>query len=301
MTGEKGLIGAVLAERWEVLNTLGRGGMGSVYRARHVHLGTDVAIKVLQNTAGLEQADVARFYRESQLIASLRHDHIIRVQDTGKTPAGDLFFVMEYLQGPNLRGLLRSEGPLSWTRARAIILQICDALQVIHANGMIHRDLKPQNIVLDPRRENPDFVKLLDFGVAKLVTDDPQELTKTGVVIGTLAYMAPEYLSGSPPDGRIDIYALGVITFELITGRLPSPSPFANARELQRRGVPETAREVIARATAPDPEYRYPDAESFASALKGVVDETELETDDTTVRRFPPVSEPAGLDRKSVV
>lgn len=287
MVGDQALIGTVLAERWEVLDPLGRGGMGSVYRARHVHLGTDVAIKVLQNTAGLESSDIARFYRESRLIGSLHHDHIIRVQDTGKTPTGDLFFVMEYLRGPNLRALLRRDGPLPWSRTRAIVLQVCDALDAIHRSGMIHRDLKPHNIVVDPRPDRPDFVKLLDFGVAKPLDDDRQNLTQTGVLLGTPPYMAPEYLFGHPPDRRVDIYALGVITFELLTGRLPTPIASANAELLQLARVTVAAEPVIARALARDPAHRYVDAKSFAAALLAVADEASAEVDETTTTRFP--------------
>jgi serine/threonine protein kinase len=286
MSGDGELIGAVLDERWEVLELIGRGGMGEVYRARHRHLGTDVAIKVLTNTAGLSPSDVARFYRESELIGKLNHDHIIRVQDTGKTASGKHFFVMEYLRGPNLRMLLRDGGPLSWARTRVIVSQLCDALSAIHSSGVIHRDLKLQNIVLDPRRGRPDFVKLLDFGVAKSLSDDGQPLTQTGIVLGTLAYMAPEYLLGYPPDGRVDIYALGVIAFELLTGRLPTPNSATNLTLLQSQGVPAGAHEVVVRAMMRDPAQRFGDAEAFAAALAASPDGASPGLDESTTTRF---------------
>ncbi|MCY1064445.1 serine/threonine-protein kinase [Nannocystis sp. RBIL2] len=282
MTGDPALLGSVLAERWEVLDALGRGGMGTVYRARHVHLGTDVAIKVLQNTARLDASEIARFYRESRLIGSLQHDHIVRVQGTGKTPSGDLYFVMEYLRGPNLRSLLKSKGPLPWTRMRVIVLQICDALGAMHDRGVIHRDLKPQNIVLDPRPGRPDFVKLLDFGVAKPTGDDRQDLTQTGVLLGTPLYMAPEYLCGVAPDRRIDIYGLGVIAFELLTGQPPTANAAANAVTLQAAGVPTAAGNIVAQALARDPERRFADARALATALSSVPEEPHLDADETT-------------------
>ncbi|MBZ5714852.1 serine/threonine protein kinase [Nannocystis pusilla] len=285
MTGNQALIGTVLAERWEVLDELGRGGMGAVYRARHVHLGTDVAIKVLQNTARLDASEIARFYRESRLIGSLHHDHIVRVQDTGKTPSGDLYFVMEHLRGPNLRALLKRDGPLPWARTRAIVLQVCDALDAMHDRGVIHRDLKPQNIVLDPRPGRPDFVKLLDFGVAKPIGEDRQELTQAGVLLGTLPYMAPEYLCGADPDRRIDIYALGVIAFELLTGQLPAANTAANAVTLQKIGLTSAARDIVLRALAREPTVRFDEARGVAAALSALPEDSPVDGDETTTVR----------------
>ncbi|MCY1058861.1 serine/threonine-protein kinase [Nannocystis sp. SCPEA4] len=293
MSGDQVWIGSVLAERWEILDLLGRGGMGAVYRARHVHLGTDVAIKVLQNTARLEASAVARFYRESRLIGSLQHDHIIRVQDTGKTPSGDLYFVMEYLRGPNLRALLSRDGPLPWARTRAIVLQVCDALSAMHDRGVIHRDLKPHNIVLDPRPDRPDYIKLLDFGVAKSMGED---LTQAGVLLGTLAYMAPEYLYGAAPDRRIDIFALGIIAYELLTGQQPSSNAAANAAILHTRGVPLEGREAIVRALARDPDHRYDDARAFAAALSTAPEEPAVDAEETTRVRPPARAAAAATD-----
>ncbi|WP_434415947.1 protein kinase domain-containing protein [Nannocystis pusilla] len=286
MALDRDLIGAVIAERWEVVEHLGAGAMGMVYRARHIQLKIDVAIKVLKKTAGLTASDIARFYRESQLIASLDHDHIVRVQDTGKTANDDLFFVMEYLRGPNLRTLLHREGPLSWARTRTILLQVCDALSAIHGSGMVHRDLKPHNIVLDPRRNHPDFVKLLDFGVAKPLGEDRQHLTQTGFIVGTLPYMSPEYLLGHPVNVRIDIYALGTIAFELVTGRLPTTNPATNEAMLRSHGVPAAAQVVIARAMARDLEQRYEDADTLAAALSATPADAGTEPEESTTTRF---------------
>lgn len=279
MTDDGDLIGTVLDGRWKVLELLGEGGMGAVYRARHHHLGTDVAIKVLRDSS-----DAARFHRESELIGRLNHDHIIRVQDTGKTPSGDDFFVMEYLRGPNLRRLLHDHGPLPWARTRVIVLQVCDALSALHSSRVIHRDLKLQNIVLDPRRGHRDFVKLLDFGVAKSL--DQPRLTQTGIVLGTLPYMAPEYLLGAEPDDRVDIYALGLIAFELLTNRPPLLDSAANLKILKAHGVPASAQTIILRAMMRDPTQRFSDAETLAAALAASPDEDSPSLDEGTTTRF---------------
>ena len=224
MTDERDLNGVVLAGRYRVLEQIGVGGMGTVHAGEHIEVGRRVAIKILRPESSARPALVERFRREARVTARIEHENVVECLDVGVSDAGECFYVMEWLRGEDLQALLRRERTLAWPRVRAILAQVCRALAAAHERGVVHRDLKPGNVFLVQRGDNRDFVKLLDFGIAKLVAPDeaPAEaLTRTGEVLGTTPYMAPELAAGEPFDHRIDIYAAGVILFQLLAGRLP--------------------------------------------------------------------------------
>ncbi|MEZ4382034.1 MAG: protein kinase [Nannocystaceae bacterium] len=218
------LFGTVLADRYRVLDLIGKGGMGKVYLAEHVAIGKKVAIKVLSQAYCHRPDQVKRFLREARAASTIEHENVIDITDFGEMPNGSVFFAMEYLQGEDLGKLLRRHGRLPWPRARRIILQICRALQAAHARGIIHRDMKPENCFLITRGGRRDFVKVLDFGIAKVVDEERKvshTLTQAGALIGTPEYMAPEQVTGEVADPRMDIYSIGCIMYQLLTGRLP--------------------------------------------------------------------------------
>jgi len=218
------LFGQVLADRYRVLDLIGKGGMGKVYLAEHVALGKRVAVKVLNPAYTHRPDQVKRFLREAQAASKIGHENVIDVIDFGEMPNGSVFFAMEHLQGEDLGKLLRRSGALPWSRARRILLQICRALQAAHAKGILHRDMKPENIFIIHRNGMRDFVKVLDFGIAKVLEENRQvshTLTQAGALIGTPEYMAPEQVQGEVGDVRMDIYALGCIMYQLLTGQLP--------------------------------------------------------------------------------
>jgi tRNA A-37 threonylcarbamoyl transferase component Bud32/uncharacterized tellurite resistance protein B-like protein len=212
-------VGSVLAERYRILGALGIGGMGAVYLAEHVILGKRVAIKVLKPDLGHDKTLVERFFREARATAAIQHENIVEILDFGQT-AHHAYFAMEALEGCELADLLHSRG-MGWERAKPIIVQIARALGAAHRMGIVHRDMKPGNVFLIRKSTAIDFVKVLDFGIAKI--DDGVNLTRAGMVFGTAAYMAPEQASGGEIDGRADIYALACIVFEMLTGRVPFP------------------------------------------------------------------------------
>ena len=221
---KQGLIGTTLDTRYQVLEAIGEGGMGMVLKGFDGKLETDVAIKVLHEDLMSREEQRKRFRREAITIAGLKNAHIVTVIDIGTTPDGRIYFVMEYIQGASLDKSLGGDNRLfTWARAQEILLQICDAMQAAHEKGIVHRDLKPENILLTRRSSRPDFVKILDFGIAKDVGPDSADvsLTKTGMVFGTPKYISPEQARGKIVDHRVDIYALGLIMHELLTGKLP--------------------------------------------------------------------------------
>src|SRR5688572_25788975 len=201
------LIGTVLAERYRIERKLGEGGMGAVYLARHVILEKIVALKILHDEYARRRELVERFLHEAKAASRIRHEHVIDITDFGETATKNVFFAMEYLDGHDLASELDRGPPMPWPRIKSIVLQLCAALQAAHEAGIIHRDLKPENIYLIERLGNPDFVKVLDFGVAKLTdptgqgVEEPRErrLTRTGMVFGTPEYMSPEQARGEKP------------------------------------------------------------------------------------------------------
>ena len=256
---------------------LGRGGMGVVYLAEHVHLGRRVALKFLG--PGLsESGDFReRFVRESRVAASLHHPNIVTVYDAGEAE-GRLYIAMQYVDGTDLSTLLASEGPLAPPRAVDIVSQVAGALDAAHAEGLVHRDVKPANVLM-----RGQHAYLTDFGLTKRTTS-ATSLTQTGQFVGTAQYMAPEQILGEPVDGRADIYALGCILYHCLTGAPPferdnsvaviyahlnDPPPAATAA---RPELPAAIDDVIARAMAKSPDDRYSTGAELAAAARAALE-----------------------------
>jgi tRNA A-37 threonylcarbamoyl transferase component Bud32 len=247
----------------EVLGFVGQGGMGAVYKARQKELDRLVAIKVLPPEVSRDQAFAERFTREAQALARLSHPNIVAVHDFGRTSDGLFYFIMEYVDGVNLRQAIQSGG-MSLKEALAIVPQICDALQSAHDEGIVHRDIKPENILVGNRGR----VKIADFGLAKLLRHTPGDVSLTGTqqVMGTVRYMAPEQMEGTKAvDHRADIYSLGVVFYELLTGELPVGRFAPPSKKVH---VDVRLDEVVLRALDKEPEQRYQQAHEVKSAIE---------------------------------
>ncbi|UCF18448.1 MAG: serine/threonine protein kinase [Gemmatimonadota bacterium] len=266
--------------RYDILETLGKGGMGVVYRARDPELHRDVAIKVVLSWAQYDEEALARFHREARVVAQLQHPHIVTVFDAGRTEDGLPYFVMEYLEGTDLGELIGLKGSLMPAHAVRYMLQVCEGLSYAHARDIVHRDIKPANLLITPE----DTIKIVDFGIAKLVG---AQITGTGVSLGTPLYMAPEQVAGQKVDHRADIFALGGVFFAMLTGQSPFEAPTLGGichkietqppPSLRKLGVevPPQLESIIGRALEKDPEQRYQHVASLAEDLREV--EAELE------------------------
>jgi len=215
------LTGMVLAGgQFRLGQLLGEGGMGSVYLAEQLGVGRHAVVKLMKGVSDDRRAELEeRFQREARLVAHLNHPHLVHLYTVGRATSGQLYLAMEYVPGRTLRVVMQEEGQLTEARTLRILEQMCGALHEAHRLGIIHRDLKPDNVMLSPRYGNPDYVKVLDFGIAKTIVETELRLTATGVVFGTPQYMAPEQVHGRGMDQRTDIYALGAIAYELLTGQ----------------------------------------------------------------------------------
>ncbi len=223
-TSEPSLIGTLLGGRYQIQRLIGEGGMGRVYEARHVEIDKRVAVKVLHPVYTHMPEVVSRFRREARAASKIGHPAIVDITDSGTTPHGSVYFVMEFLEGIDLADLLAQQGRLHVDRAVNIAGQVCRALAAAHDAGIVHRDLKPENIFLITRDGNPDFVKIVDFGIAQTAEFEEARsgrLTRPGMAMGTPEYMAPEQAAGKNADARADIYALGAILYEMIGGKPP--------------------------------------------------------------------------------
>ncbi|HEX5064013.1 MAG TPA: serine/threonine-protein kinase, partial [Kofleriaceae bacterium] len=217
-------IGSEIDGRYRVVELIGEGGMGKVYLAEHIEIGKRVALKVLHPSYSRMPDLVERFRREARAASKIGHPNIVDVTDSGATADGSVYFVMEYLEGVELGSVIEREGALDIARALRISGQICRALQAAHREGIIHRDLKPENIFLITRGGEADVVKVLDFGIAKTTEAEAareRRLTSPGMAMGTPEYMAPEQAAGRPADARTDVYSLGAIMYEMVTGVPP--------------------------------------------------------------------------------
>ena len=276
----------LLSDRYRLEGTLGHGGMGVVYRGMDLMMKRPVAVKLIRAVDGVELDDeiAGRFLREAKNTARLQHEHIIEVFDLGRGDEGGLYFVMELLEGESLSARLRRAGKISPETTVHIARQICDALQVAHTAGVIHRDLKPANIMLLSRAGDDDFVKVLDFGVAKSTAGDQDtQLTHTGMLVGTVDYMAPEQIMGKPVDGRTDVYALGVVLYKMLSGKAPfkdtgvpalihahlntMPKPLIEVTT----GVPNELDHVVLRCLAKSPDRRFESMAELSRALAHAV------------------------------
>jgi serine/threonine-protein kinase len=217
-------IGEVIDERYEIVEHLGTGGMANVYRAEQLRTRALVAIKVLHPELSEHPEMSARFQREALASRKIQHPNVVAALDFGKLPDGCLFMVLEYIRGQDLSAVIYNERPFEQARAVKIALQVAHALVAAHAAGIVHRDLKPDNIMLIERPGDRDFVKVLDFGIAKLTQARGQALTALGSVFGTPEYMAPEQARGAQVDHRTDLYTLGIVLYEMLAGRTPFES-----------------------------------------------------------------------------
>ncbi len=275
------LVGTLVGERYRVQRLIGEGGMGRVYEAEHVEIGKRVAIKVLHPCYTQSADAVARFRREARAAARLGHPNIVDVTDSGTTPSGAVYFVMELLEGEDLGDLIAAGSTLPVERVIHIGVQLARALDAAHAAGIVHRDLKPENVFLVQRDGQDDFVKVLDFGIAHQMEGDEldKRLTHPGMAMGTPEYMAPEQAAGQPADARSDIYALGAILYELLASVPPhtgenfmevltkkSHTPARPLEELRPEVSPELS-SVVASALAIDPKARPVSMAALAQAL----------------------------------
>ncbi len=209
---------------YRLLEVLGEGGMGRVYLAEHTKIGRKVALKMLHSHLSSQREVIKRFFAEARAVNKILHEHIVEITDFIENVDGDNYFIMEYLRGQPLSEAIDVEGTISLSRSIGIAVQVCSALAAVHKAGIVHRDLKPENIFLTERGGQKDFVKLLDFGIAKLMDVNAGvslQSTAAGVIMGTPEYMSPQQANGQPVDYRTDIYSLGVILYELVTGKKP--------------------------------------------------------------------------------
>ena len=291
------LIGTVIADRYLLTEKIGEGGMGRVYLARHVRVPRQAAIKVLRSGLANDYQVIAAFNREANNAAKMgNHPHVAEVYDFGETAEGLIYLAMEYVDGEPLSRFLEREGPVPPRRAAEIVRQVSEALTVAHElpTPVIHRDLKPDNILLARKRDGSDCVKVVDFGIAKAITGETQKLTSPGFAVGTPKYMSPEQLSAGALDARSDIYSLGLIAFQMLTGKMPFPSASPEEESTIQWAVgrcvkpasplaitktniawPANLQAVFDRVLATSPGDRYASAETFARDLTQAVDELE--------------------------
>jgi beta-lactam-binding protein with PASTA domain len=268
----------VLGERYEIGGVLGRGGMAEVHRGRDLRLGREVAVKVLRHDLARDPSFQVRFRREAQASASLNHPAIVAVYDTGedRTSTGATpYIVMEYVEGETLRDVLRREGHLSPERAMSLSADICGALDFSHRNGIVHRDVKPGNVMITPQ----GTVKVMDFGIARAVSDSAATMTSTAAVIGTAQYLSPEQARGESVDARSDVYSLGCMLYELVTGAPPftGDSPVAVAYQHVREDpklpssinpqIPAELDAILLKAMSKNPANRYQSAAEMRNDL----------------------------------
>jgi len=285
------LVGKVLADRYQILKCLAEDGMGTVYLAEHTTIGRRLAVKVLSPDVGSSPEMVQRFLQEARAASMIQHEHIVDIIDFGYTAQGQAFLAMELLDGEDLATTLDREKRIPWGRLRRMVLQICRALNAAHEKGIIHRDMKPDNCFRIKRGGNADFIKLLDFGIAKVMTEATTSrgkrpvaaATAAGTLLGTPEYMAPELARDGVPDGRVDIYALGVMMYELLTGDVPfrgetfmatvakhmTQEPTPPSERCPEAMIPPPIEAVILRAMAKDPAERYQNVRELTEAIIG--------------------------------
>ncbi|MCB9602540.1 MAG: serine/threonine protein kinase [Sandaracinus sp.] len=299
-------IGMVLQDRYRIVRKLGEGGMGAVYEGEHVLIKRRVAIKCLHGQFATNPEIVARFHREALAATSIGHQNIIEVTDMGRFPDGSVFMVLEFLEGRDWSKDIDEQGPQPLAKVVKITTQICDALTAAHAKGIIHRDLKPENVFLIARGGDPDFVKVLDFGISKFKDSGGpgKGMTQTGTTLGTPYYMAPEQAQGKKDvDHRADIYSLGVMTFQALTGQYPfddesypmlvlkictePPPPL----RLYRPDLPKELEDVVMRMLAKDPNQRFADCQAVKVAVEpfaGMSDVPVVAADAPSTANRPP-------------
>ena len=281
------LAGLIIADRYRLGRKLGAGGVGEVYLAEHLRIGRPCALKLLKADLRKEPEAVGRFVREATNASRINHPHVCQIYDFGEAEGGLVYLTMEYVRGEPLSQLLIRDGPLDARRVAVIIKQVASGLDAAHALGIVHRDLKPENVILraSTADDGLDDVKIVDFGLAKVFGDRAQQVTDTGCFVGTPHYMAPEQLVPATVDWRCDVYALGLLAFVLLTGRLPvdgesalevmrlrlSEPPLSLATVVPNVRWPVELEEVFAHVLARKPGDRYQSAGAFASDLDTVI------------------------------
>ncbi|MCA9694702.1 MAG: serine/threonine-protein kinase [Nannocystaceae bacterium] len=279
----RALIGRVFADRYRIIEPISRGGMGAIFRAEHVTIGRPLALKVLRPKFSKDSDVMLRFLQEARVTSQIRQENVVDIIDFGHTPDGLAYLAMELLEGEDLRATLHRDGPLPWPRLAPMVLQICAALEAAHGMGVIHRDMKPANCFRIHHAGNPDFIKVLDFGVAKLLygIDSERPITTAGQVIGTPLYLPPEVAMGASPTPQFDIYALGVTMYQLLTGERPYKGKVSlNMLRDSALSDPTLPREVnpdveiapeveaiVVKAMHRDPKQRYRSARELAAAV----------------------------------
>jgi len=276
------LIGRTLPGGYLIIELVGIGGMGRVYRAEQTNLGRTVAVKIIHPHLVGEENAAARFITEARAASRLNHPNSVGIIDFGKSTDGQLYLVMEFLRGRDLARVIYEDGALPFRRIVDVLRQTLAALAEAHSENIIHRDLKPENIILEPVRSGGDFVKVVDFGLAKMRVEAQQpNITSPGIVCGTPEYMSPEQARGDPLDARSDLYGVGVILFQLLTGHLPfeaeSPTqvvlahltqPPPDPREMApERQIPKPLVDLVFKALAKETKDRFQDADEFSAAL----------------------------------
>jgi serine/threonine protein kinase len=296
----KDMNGVVIDGRFELRDLVGEGGMGAVYRAWQRSIGREVAIKLIDDRHGRDPMAVRRFLREARLASQLSQPNTVSVFDFGQSSDGRLFIAMELIRGKTLADVLEHDGPFPMTRAAWIGVQLCDALDAAHRLNIVHRDLKPANIVLLDDPPGRDLLKVLDFGLAKSLTESETKATDTGLVVGTPRYMAPEVVMGEAPTAQSDLYAVGVILGELSTGKVLWDATSFPALAGQKmlvspviEEVPVGLRSVVAKLLDPDPTRRPASAGEVRSLLRPLVVNSETPIPFTGPARAVRDTEPA--------
>jgi serine/threonine protein kinase len=313
---EDPLIGQTLAGKYRIDKLIKTGGMGSVYRGKHVLMDKTVAVKVLRPSLAVDDVVVARFSREAKAASRISHPHAVSVTDFGEAENGVVFLVMEYLDGRTLKEIINSEGARSLERTVEIVRQVAGALDAAHSQGVVHRDLKSDNIML-VRHDGDEWAKVLDFGIAKIIQTSGNrvaDITEANLVVGTPQYMSPEQCSQTGElDARSDIYSLGIIVYEMLTGRLPftgeSPTMIM-MKQVQdpppsilavRSDLPADVEGIVKRALAKQPLDRFQSAGELSAALSAAASKAEVAATTgerrplDTVANTPVTNTPVGL------
>jgi serine/threonine-protein kinase len=306
------LVGTTLDGRYVLAAHLATGGMGAIFRAHHLHLRKDMAVKVLRPDLTSSPDLVERFRREAEIASALEHDNIVKVTDFGRSESGYLFLVMELLTGESLFERLRRERFLPPEEAVPILWQICAALEAAHALGVVHRDLKPENVFLARSGSGREVTKILDFGIAKLAGPASESATQAGVVVGTPEYLSPEQAMGTPIDARADLYAVGLIAWRMLAGRHPFKADDARGLLMMQatRPVPLLTEPrpdladypglvaAVAKACEKEPAARHQDAASLRAELAAALGPAFMMPPGATPAPAAPLGSPEPVERR---